>query len=176
MKKDKKTIRTSPTIWRIAYDVYGVYGIPISNFLERQSVKIVFDEEFRNSELWSEIKLREDKIKFYKEEKTIIDKKISKLEGEIEDLKEGLIKGIGEEISENIQKALSKLMSLVTNEREKMEERDKEGLRYDIKKISLDDVFLICEKNNVTPKMVLPLIDPNVLKTYFDKKCEKFVK
>lgn len=176
MKKEKSTIRPSPTINRICYEVFEVYGIPLSNFIERESMKIVFDDEKLKNEVWHEIKLRENQVKFYKEEKRILDKKILKIEDEIEELKESMMESIRTEISNNLQKTQSKLMELVTIQREKFEESNEKGFRYDIKKITIDEVIRICNDNNVTPKMVLPLINQEVLKVYFDKKCGKYVK
>ena len=176
MKKEKNSIRTSPTISRLSYEIYQTLGIPISNFLERQAMKLVFDDDKLKDEIWIEIKLREYQIKFLKEQKTIIDKKISKIDDEIEELKEGMVESVREETSKNIQKAQERLMNRVTRQRIPFEKAMEEGRRYNIQKISIDDVIRICDENNVTPKMVLPLIDSNVVKVYFDKKCMKFVK
>lgn len=180
MTNKKTTIRTSPTINKICYDIYGTYGIPISNFLERGAMEIVYNDKKLKNELWCEIKVKEELIKRYKEDKRIInrtiDKRISTLEDEINVLKEGMTESIQEETSKNIQGAHQHFLRIVKEERLKKEKSDKENYRYDIKKISEETVFEICDLYHVTPKMILPLLPRKIIERFFDEKCKKYRK
>lgn len=170
-----KTIRTSPTISRTSYDVYDMYGIPISNFLERSAMALVLDPQKAKEETWPEIKAKQLENKAYKEIIRFFETKILKNNERISELMEGIEESIREKTSNDIQKALKELYTRVRVEREKREKAEADGIRYTPKRISLDAVFEVCTQNDIVPKMVLPKVEPVVLKDYFDEECARYI-
>jgi len=175
----RETIRTSPTINTMSYDIYSVYGIPISNFLDRQAIGLALNDDKLKSEVWSEIQAIDKEVAFYKEQKRVLDKKIEKAEQKKEDLKQGIANELRKEIERNMRKASAQLMKHVSEERERIKDLKSRGVRVDnstITKMLIGEVLTICANNNVTPTMVLGQMDSTVLDKYFDEKCKKYAK
>lgn len=166
------TIRTSPTISKLSYNVYTFYGIPISNFLERQAIELGTNEDEIKSEIWSEIKAKEKEISFYDEEIRILNKKKEKAKEQIKEFKQAIANGVLNEFNQNMIKAVGELTRHAKKEKAKKEKNH----RYKIKKMPIDEVFKICANCNVTPKMTLARIEYSMLNDCFDEKCMKYVK
>lgn len=170
------TIRTSPTIYTMSYDIFSVYGIPISNFLDRQAIGLALNDDKLKSEVWCEIQAKEKEVAFYNEQKRILDKKIEKAKQKIDELKQEVTNEARKELKRNMQKAVGKLMEYVKAQNDKKDGWAKNGLTYHIIKMPIDKVLIICANNNVTPQMALSQMDSTVLERYFDEKCKKYVK
>lgn len=173
-KNKRKTIRPSPTISRMIYDTLSMYGFQLSTYIERKVSQDILGNEVVNDILF-EIELSKRERDFYKTQQSLIQKKIEKTSNRIANLESCLEDDMKEKIAENMQGAQSEIMSLQKEERERREKKEKKKVRYVHKYVPIEDVELICERYNVTPKMVLPMIDRRVLRDYFEK-YEKYLK
>lgn len=176
MEKEKSTIRTSPTISKDAYDVYNKKGIRISHFLERRAMGLLKNNTMLNDEIWQEMKLKENQIKFYEEQKRILDKKIDKLKQSLGELREEFKTEIDKEVFYNIKNAQHEINTKIGEEREKRRKSDIENIHYTYQRIPIEDILKICEKHGISPKLVLPEIDSNTRESFIDNKCEKYCK
>lgn len=167
MKKNKKTIRTSPTINRGFYDAVALYNMRMGTYIERMIARDILGNDFDN-EVMNEIEMTKTKINFYKDVQRLIDKRIKEESEKLEEIESNLENKIVDIITDRIKNAHEELMSLVTVERKKRDKGRINGVRYNPKPIPIDTVISVCDKYKVTPKMVLPLIHENVLVHYFE--------
>ena len=173
-KNNRNTIRPSPTISRMIYDTLSMYGFHLSTYIERKVSQDILGNEVANDILF-EIELSKRERDFYKKQQSLIQKKIDKTSDRITELESYLEDDMKEKIAKNMQYAQSEIMALQKEERERREKKEKENVRYVPKCVPIEEVELICERYNVTPKMVLPMIDRRVLQDYFEK-YEKYLK
>ena len=164
------------------YDIFKQYHLPLSHVLERRALDIISDDNEYNKELWCEIHLIEDQLnnlddiekeltKSYDTHMRKIVEKRKTLFEKQEVLKNGVEKSFGEKVARDIKDAIEELVvEYVAPQGKKQLESD----RYRVQRISFDTVEEVCIKHDVTPRMVLPLMDSRQIKDFFDKDCQRY--
>lgn len=166
--------RTSPTINKNVYEtITNDMKTPISTYIERKFAQDVLGEEIAKNIL-IDIEVIKMELDFYTQVQSMLQKRIAKREHNLKELEEKLENDCKQKIADNLQLAQERLMKLVTEERIRRESKEANNVRYTPKSIPIADVELICEQYDVTPKMVLPLMNRNVLREFFEK-YEKYL-
>ena len=179
-EKNKKTPRVP--LKDYLYDIFKNYHLPLSHVLERKALDIISDDKEYNRELWCELKLLEDQMKnlddIEKELTKSYDTHMRNLAEKRRDLFErksilerGIEKSFGEKVARDIKDTIEELIiEYVSPQGNKQLESD----RYRVQRISFDTVEEVCIKHDVTPRMVLPLMDSRQIKDFFDKDCQRY--
>ena len=163
-------------------DIFQHYKLPLSHVLERKALDIVSDDKEYNKELWFELKSIEDQLQnlddIEKEVTMAYDKYMRKIVEKREELfekksqlEQGVEESFGEKVARDIKQAIEELIIEYVSPQGK---KQLESERYRVQRISFDTVQDVCRKYKVTPQMVLPLMDSNQIKDFFDKDCQRY--
>lgn len=146
-----------PTVTQSSLEILKTYGIKPSEAIEQYALLLVTKEPI----IIQKEQLLKDKKNELLDEKKNIEKLVEDVDNElikINELKRNYTPVHSKQFDNALQTLTIRLRNIL---------REEENNKWDLKKVSLNEVAMICKENNVSVESVLNRI-PSALKVYID--------
>lgn len=152
-----KMKKIHPTVTQSSLEILKTYGIKPSEAIEQYALLLVTKEPI----IIQKEQLLKDKKNELLDEKKNIEKLVEDVDNElikINELKRNYTPVHSKQFDNALQTLTIRLRNIL---------REEENNKWDLKKVSLNEVAMICKENNVSVESVLNRI-PSALKVYID--------